>query len=71
MNNAKALRSRTLAHFTIIVEYRGGTYISQVEARTPAEALCCWAKGVSPSLIVSGGQEARNSGGCVGVGGMR
>lgn len=30
--------------YTIVLEYRGGTYLSQVRADTPREALLMWAR---------------------------
>ena len=33
-----------MALFTVILDFKGGTYISQVRARTPSEALRSWAK---------------------------
>jgi hypothetical protein len=37
--------------FTLLVDYRGGTYISQVKAATPDEALRRWAKGHEPHNV--------------------
>jgi len=31
-----------MALFTVIVEYRGGTYVAQHGAASPAQALVCW-----------------------------
>lgn len=32
-----------MAGFTVILDFKGGTYISQVLAQSPAEALAAWA----------------------------
>ena len=45
--------------FTIIVDYRGGTYVSQVDAVTPKDALRAWAKGAAPSQIQHLGKSGR------------
>ena len=37
--------------FTFVLEYVGGTYISQYCGRTPREALRRWAKGEGAALI--------------------
>jgi hypothetical protein len=34
--------------FTLISDYRGGTYLSQVIAPTPAKALSAWCRRPSP-----------------------
>jgi hypothetical protein len=37
--------------FTIILDFKGGTYIGQVKAATPSAALCAWAVGLDPVPI--------------------
>lgn len=37
--------------YTIIFEYRGGTYISQVEAEDVSQALYLWGKDLNPKEI--------------------
>jgi hypothetical protein len=40
-----------MAMYTFIMEYRGGTYISQVEAPSIEIAVVCWAEELNPSEI--------------------
>jgi hypothetical protein len=48
-----------MALFTIILEYRGGTYIAQVAARGPRQALARWARDVSPKTVAVLGARAK------------
>ena len=51
--------------FTVVVDYRGGTYISQVEATDEADALRKWVLDLDPGPIADFGlkqkQELINS----------
>src|SRR5262245_20255372 len=48
-----------MALFTIILEYRGGTYIAQVVARGPRQALSRWAQAPSPKSVARLGARAK------------
>ena len=37
--------------FTVLLDYRGGTYVSQVQAETPAEAVQAWAASLDPKVV--------------------
>jgi len=47
--------------FTVIFEYRGGTYIAQVKAKGPRQALTRWAKELSPKIVARLGARAKAS----------
>jgi hypothetical protein len=51
---------RQVSLFTIIMEYRGGTYIAQVAAANPESALKQWARQITPIDIAYFG-EARKA----------
>jgi hypothetical protein len=40
-----------MALFTIILEYRRDTYIAQVAAKGPRQALARWAEELSPEIV--------------------
>ena len=40
-----------MATFTIILDFKGGTYISQVKARNPQQACLKWAAQIKPVEI--------------------
>jgi hypothetical protein len=40
-----------MALFTVILDYRGGTYVSQVEASGPRAALLAWAAALDPRQV--------------------
>jgi hypothetical protein len=40
-----------MALFTVILEYRRGTYITQVAAKGPRQALTRWAEDLSPKIV--------------------
>lgn len=48
-----------MATFTVIFEYRRGTYIAQVEAKDPRQALARWAKALSPKSVARLGARAK------------
>ena len=54
------MRERPRLLFTIIMEYRGGTYIAQVTAEDPESAVKQWADQVKPIDIAYFG-EARKA----------
>jgi len=43
--------------YTISLDYRGGTYLRQVEASNPETALLFWAKIITPSEIKNIGKK--------------
>jgi hypothetical protein len=45
--------------FTIIMEYRGGTYIAQVAATRPETALKDWARQINPIDIAHFGESRK------------
>jgi hypothetical protein len=50
-----------MALFTVILDYRGGTYISQVEATEPHAALLQWAAALDPRPIAFFGKKRKQS----------
>lgn len=48
-----------MALFTVILEYRRGTYITQLTAKDPREALVRWARGLAPKLVARLGVRAK------------
>jgi len=48
-----------MALFTVILEYRGGTYIAQVAAKGPRQALVRWAQQLSPKSVAGLGARAK------------
>ena len=46
-----------MATFTVILDYRGGTYVSQVSAGNAGAALVKWAKQIKPNEIQHLGQK--------------
>lgn len=45
--------------FTIVMEYRGGTYIAQVAATRPETALKQWARQIDPIKIAHLGESRK------------
>jgi hypothetical protein len=45
--------------FSFILDYAGGTYLDQVEADSPCEALILWAKAINPKVITELGKSGR------------
>ena len=45
--------------YTFIMDYRGGTYISQVRAPSPRKAVWRWAKDLNPKPIYGFGERAK------------
>jgi hypothetical protein len=41
------------------MDYCGGTYVSQVEASSPAEALLAWARNLDPAPIAAFDEQAK------------
>ncbi|MCA9623018.1 MAG: hypothetical protein KC731_28560, partial [Myxococcales bacterium] len=39
-------RGSRMPTFTIVLDYRGGTYVSQVRARSAVAAVAAWARGL-------------------------
>jgi hypothetical protein len=37
--------------FTLVLDYHGGTYLSQFDAATPVEAVGAWCRPVENSLV--------------------
>ena len=48
-----------MALFTVILEYRRGTYMTQVVANGPRQALGRWAEGLSPKVVARLGARAK------------
>ena len=48
-----------MAAFTIIMDFKGGTYVSQVLARSPAEALVKWATELEVQEIYGIGKKLK------------
>jgi hypothetical protein len=46
--------------YTFVLDYRGGTYISQVRAETAQEACNTWAKNLNTSEIKHLGIKSKN-----------
>ena len=54
MSNARQRQRRAKSKlFTIVLDHRGGTYLAQVRAASPASALTVWARQL-PSQCVPG-----------------
>jgi len=49
--------------FTIISEYKGGTYVHQVSAADPADAFAVWADQMTRDTILSADEKDAVSGG--------
>lgn len=47
--------------FTVILDYRGGTYVSQVEASGPRAALLAWAVALDPRDVKFLGEKRKQS----------
>jgi hypothetical protein len=47
--------------YTFIMEYAGGTYVSQVSAPTPKAACVQWAQGVDVSQVSGLGRKSQES----------
>jgi hypothetical protein len=45
--------------YTFIMDYRGGTYISQVRAASPRKAVWRWANDLNPKPIFGFGAKAK------------
>ncbi len=45
--------------YTIILDYRGGTYISQVRESSPDDALLTWARTLDPRPIYGMGEKTK------------
>jgi hypothetical protein len=45
--------------YTFILEYAGGTYVSQVTAATPKSACVKWARGLDVSQVSGVGQKSK------------
>src|SRR5436190_20537689 len=50
-NYRKPTRASTRSTFTLIADFAGGTYISQLRASTPARAVALWAKSFDFSVM--------------------
>jgi hypothetical protein len=40
-----------VALFTVLLEFAGGTYVSQAKGASPQDAIVSWAEGLRPSQI--------------------
>ena len=47
--------------YTVVLDYKGGTYISQVKARTYKEACLKWADQLDPKVIFGMGSMGKAS----------
>lgn len=47
--------------YTFIMEFRGGTYVSQVESSSLLKACVKWAKGLEVSEIYGFGQSSKQN----------
>jgi hypothetical protein len=45
--------------FTVIMDFRGGTYIAQVEASSSGKALRTWARNLDPRPIHGFGEKSK------------
>jgi hypothetical protein len=45
--------------FTVIMDFRGGTYVAQVEASSPRKALRTWARNLDPRPIYGLGEKSK------------
>ena len=48
-----------MALFTIVLDYRGGTYVHQIRATSPLAAVCKWARGLTESCIYKLGRTGK------------
>jgi hypothetical protein len=56
MESSSTLSNKT---FTIILDFKGGTYISQVIADSPKAALICWSKCLETDVIAGLGKKKK------------
>ena len=54
-------KEKWVALFTVIFDYKGGTYISQVTARTPEKALLRWAESIDTRPIQGLGAKGKRA----------
>jgi hypothetical protein len=47
--------------YTVVLDYKGGTYISQIKARTHKEACLKWADQLDPKVIFGMGSVGKAS----------
>ena len=47
--------------YTLVLDYKGGTYISQIKARTHKEACLKWADQLDPKVIFGMGPTGKAS----------
>jgi hypothetical protein len=52
-------KSYFMPFYTFLMEFEGGTYISQVEAASPKAACLKWAKGLNAEVIPGFGQSSK------------
>lgn len=48
-----------MALFTIVLDYRGGTYLNQIRATTPAKACQKWARDLDASAVYGLGKTGK------------